>query len=201
MALPDNQESISTEFTEQANKESEHVKEKDDTKLIEELTAEKEKNKGLYDKYVRLQAEFENFKKRVERDKCEFYKYALEKLIKDILPALDNFELAIKSANISKDFESFSEGVQLIYTQLKDILEKEGLNYECSVGEIFDPSKHEAVMLIESKDHKKNQIIEELKKGYFLKDRLIRPAMVTVAKKPEYKNIESSGKNKTENQE
>jgi molecular chaperone GrpE len=155
--------------------------------ISEELATEKERNKELYDKYLRLQAEFENFKKRMEREKCEYFKYALERLIKDLIPVFDHMELAIQSAKESRNFESFSEGIQLIYKQLKDILVKEGLTYECSVGEKFDPCKHEAMMHMESAEHEPNVVMEEHKKGYFLNDRLIRPAMVTVAKRPEEK--------------
>ncbi|MGA1790924.1 MAG: nucleotide exchange factor GrpE [bacterium] len=155
--------------------------------ISDDLAIEKERNKELYDKYLRLQAEFENFKKRMEREKCEYFKYALERLIKDLIPVFDHLELAIQSAKESKNFESFSEGIQLIYKQLKDILAKEGLSYECSVGEKFDPCKHEAMMHMESADHEPNVVMEEHKKGYFLNDRLIRPAMVTVAKRPEEK--------------
>jgi molecular chaperone GrpE len=123
----------------------------------------------------------------MEREKCEYFKYALERLIKDLLPVFDHLELAIQSAQESRDFDGFAEGVQLIYKQLKDILEKEGLKYECAVGEPFDPCKHEAMLHMESENHKPNVVMEEHKKGYFLNDRLIRPAMVTVAKKPEGK--------------
>lgn len=169
-------------------------------KLLEkELKAERDKNRELYDRYVRLQAEVENYKKRIERDKCDFYKYALEKFIKDMLPVLDNLELAIKSSEQNKDFGSFAEGIQMIFNQLVDVLKKEGLSYECAVGEMFDPSKHEAIMQIESKHHEKDQIVDEIKKGYFLKDRLLRPAMVTVAKKPEGGKITESDKSKTSN--
>ena len=160
-------------------------KDKKFSEIEEKLSSEKEKNKELSDNYLRLKAEFENFKKRMERDKGEFFKYALEKLIKDILPVLDHMELAIKSADESKDFDSFSEGVRLIYKQLKEILCKEGLSNVCSIGEKFDPCKHEAVMHVESEKHEPNVVMEEIKKGYILNDRLIRPAMVTVAKKPE----------------
>ena len=166
---------------------------KDVLKLSEELDAEREKNKALYDKYLRLNAEFENFKKRMEREKCEYFKYALERLIKDLLPVFDHLDLAIQSAQESRDFDGFAEGVQLIYKQLKDILEKEGLKYECAVGEPFDPCKHEAMMHMESENHEPNVVMEEHKKGYFLNDRLIRPAMVTVAKKPEGKKPPKTG--------
>ena len=123
----------------------------------------------------------------MEREKCEYFKYALERLIKDLIPVFDHLELAIQSAKESRNFESFSEGIQLIYKQLKDILAKEGLTYECAVGEKFDPCKHEAMMHMESAEHEPNVVMEEHKKGYFLNDRLIRPAMVTVAKRPEGK--------------
>ena len=161
--------------------------------LSRELVAEREKNKELYDKYLRLHAEFENFKKRMEREKCEYYKYALERLVKDLLPVFDHLELAIKSAEESKDFERFSEGIKLIHKQLKDTLEKEGLKYECAVGERFDPCKHEAMMHLETDAHEPNVVMEEHKKGYFLNDRLIRPAMVTVAKRPEGKETPKGG--------
>ena len=161
--------------------------------LSRELAAEREKNKELYDKHLRLHAEFENFKKRMEREKCEYYKYALERLVKDLLPVFDHLELAIKSAEESKDFERFSEGIKLIHKQLKDTLEKEGLTYECAVGERFDPCKHEAMMHLETDAHEPNMVMEEHKKGYFLNDRLIRPAMVTVAKRPEGKKTPKGG--------
>jgi len=161
--------------------------------LSRELAAEREKSKELYDKYLRLHAEFENFKKRMEREKCEYYKYALERLVKDLLPVFDHLELAIKSAEESKDFEGFSEGVTLIHKQLKDVLEKEGLKYECAVGEPFDPCKHEAMMQRETDAHEPNMVMEEHKKGYFLNDRLIRPAMVTVTKRPEGQKTPKGG--------
>jgi molecular chaperone GrpE len=201
MALTQDEQTISQEpEMQEEGKPMQKTASKDEdtlSKLTEELTAEKEKSKELYERYLRLQAEFENFKKRMEREKCEYFKYALERLIKDLLPVFDHFEMAIKSSEGSKDFDSFSKGIQLIYKQLKDILAKEGLAYECSVGEKFDPCKHEAMMHIESGTHEPNVIVEEHKKGYFLNDRLIRPAMVTVAKKPEKKGPpETNDKNK-----
>jgi len=161
--------------------------------LSRELAAEKEKNKELYDKHLRLLAEFENFKKRMEREKCEYYKYALERLVKDLLPVFDHLELAIKAAEGSDDFKGFSEGVKLIHKQFKDVLEKEGLRYECAVGEPFDPCKHEAMLHLETEAHEPNMVMEEHKKGYFLNDRLIRPAMVTVAKRPEERKTPKGG--------
>ena len=144
---------------------------------------EKEKNKETSDKYLRLQAEFENFRKRMEREKSDFLKYSMENFFKELLPVIDNFELALESAEKATDLEGFSEGVKLIHKQLQDILQKEGLAHFSSVGEPFDPMKHQAVMQVESDTHSENTIVEELKKGYLLKERLLRPALVSVAKK------------------
>lgn len=156
-------------------------------KQIEELKfsleKEKENTKELRDRNLRLQAEFENFRKRGEREKADFFKYAMEKFFRDLLPVIDNFELALESAQKNADLTGFSEGVKLINQQLKDLLHKEGLTHFPSIGDIFDPTKHEAVMQIESNSHKENTIVEELKKGYLLNDRLLRPALVAVAKK------------------
>ncbi|MBN2374390.1 nucleotide exchange factor GrpE [bacterium] len=215
MSFPEDQRSVSQDpdsqegddAQRQGNRTMEDKEEKTDiTSLSKDLASEREKNRELFEKYIRLQAEFENFKKRMEREKCEFFKYSQERLIKDILPVLDHLELAIKSANESKDIDSFTEGVRLIHKQLHDTLAKEGLTYVCSVGEKFDPCRHEAVMHIESYHHKPDVVMEELKKGYFLNDRLIRPTMVKVAKKPQGKkgkdiSDEINDKDKNENQE
>ena len=125
---------------------------------------EKEKNKEISDKYLRLQAEFENFRKRMEREKADFLKYSMEKFFKELLPVIDNFELALESAKKATDLEGFSEGVKLIHKQLQDILKKEGLTHFSSVGETFDPMKHQAVMQVESDKHGENTVVEELKK-------------------------------------
>ena len=144
---------------------------------------QKGKNQEISDKYLRLQAEFENFRKRMEREKADFLKYSMENFFKELLPVIDNFELALESAKKASDLEGFSEGVKLIHKQLQDILQKEGLAHFSSVGEPFDPMKHQAVMQVESDTHSENTIVEELKKGYLLKERLLRPALVSVAKK------------------
>jgi len=151
--------------------------------LRNDFQSEKEKNKELFDKYLRLQAEFENFRKRMTREKADFLKYSMENFLKELLPVVDNFELALESAKKTSDWAGFYEGVHLIYKQLSDILQKEGLTYMPSAGKPFDPLHHEAVMQVESGTHSENTIVEELKKGYYLNDRLIRPAQVAVAKR------------------
>ena len=151
--------------------------------LKNELQEEKETNSELSDKCLRLQAEFENFRKRMQKEKSDFMKYAMENFFKNLLPVIDNFELALESAEKVSDIQGLSEGVKLIHMQFLDVLQKEGLACFSSLGEPFDPQKHEAVMQVESDNHHENTVLEELKKGYYLNDRLLRPALVAVSRK------------------
>jgi molecular chaperone GrpE len=151
--------------------------------LKDELQEEKETNGELSDKCLRLQAEFENFRKRMQKEKSDFMKYAMENFFKNLLPVIDNFELALESAEKVSDIQGLSEGVKLIHMQFLDVLQKEGLACFSSLGEAFDPQKHEAVMQVESDNHHENTVLEELKKGYYLNDRLLRPALVAVSRK------------------
>ncbi|MGA1867185.1 MAG: nucleotide exchange factor GrpE [bacterium] len=156
---------------------------KNNQELKEQLAAEKKNNKELYDRYLRMHAEFENYKKRREREKEDFIKYAIEKSLKDLLPIIDHLEMAIKSSKECEDFNSLSQGIDLIHKQLNDFLAKEGVSLVSALGEKFDPTVHEAIMQKGSTEHEDNTIIEEHQKGYILKDRLLRPARVTVAKR------------------
>ena len=124
------------------------------------------------------QAEFENYKKRVERDKQTFCELSNKAFIEKILPVIDNFELALKNV---KDNSDFVKGMELIYSQLLTLLEKEGVKPINAVGEMFDPYLHEALMQEES-DKKVNTVLEEFQKGYFLKDKVLRHTKVKVAK-------------------
>ncbi|MEW5803615.1 MAG: nucleotide exchange factor GrpE [bacterium] len=147
------------------------------------LQKEKEINRELSDKCLRLQAEFENFRKRLQKEKSDFMKYAMENFFKDLLPVIDNFELALESAGKTGDMPAFCEGVRLIHQQFLGVLQKEGLACFPSLGEPFDPRKHEAIIQVASDNHHENTVLEELKKGYYLNDRLLRPALVAVSKK------------------
>ncbi|MGA1826267.1 MAG: nucleotide exchange factor GrpE, partial [bacterium] len=163
--------------------EAKLAEEKEKNKELEKLLAEeKENNNKIYDRYLRIHAEFDTYKKRIDREKDEFMKYAAEKSIKDLLPIIDNLELAIKSSKECEDFNSFSKGINLIHKQLTDFLAKEGVSLISAIGKKFDPTIHEAIMQKDSPDHENNTIIEEHQKGYILKDRLLRPACVTVSK-------------------
>lgn len=148
-----------------------HVEEK--AKLAEEN----------YDRFLRAQAELENYKKRVEREKSTLVKYGNEEFIKAILPIIDNLERALDHTP-GENPDGLMEGIKITLNQVLQVLEKFGVTPIASVGEPFDPSKHEAMMQVESTDHEPNTVVSELQKGYFLNDRLIRPAMVSVARRP-----------------
>jgi len=149
---------------------------------FEKLKTAKENSEKYHDQLLRLQAEFENFRKRMEREKTEFLRYANEQLIFALLPVMDNFSRAISSAKENQNVEAVLEGVSMIEKGLADVLTKFGVKQIKSVGEKFDPHRHEAIGVVESKEHPEDTVVEELQKGYLLNDRLIRPAVVKVAK-------------------
>ena len=130
------------------------------------------------DRYVRLLADFENFRRRSEREKADFYKYAMSGVLKDLLPVLDNFDRALDHAEQGDDFH---KGVLLIYKQLFDLLQRHGLKPSDESGVPFDPNIHEAVVREEDSSVPSHTVTAVLQKGYFLHDRLLRPAMVKVA--------------------
>ncbi|MEO6260115.1 MAG: nucleotide exchange factor GrpE [Thermoanaerobaculia bacterium] len=132
----------------------------------------------LRDRYMRTLADFENFRKRSEREKTDFFRYALAGTIKDLLPVLDNFDRALEHA---ADGDEFHKGVSLIYKQLFDMLQKHGLKPIEESGVRFDPNLHEAVVREEDPSVPSQTVVAILQKGYFLDDRLLRPALVKVA--------------------
>lgn len=139
----------------------------------------KEKTEELTALLKKVQADFENYKKRVEKEKTEFTQFASQELVKKLLPLLDSFQLALAD---TKNLEDFKKGVELIYSQLWQTLESEGISQIDAVGKQFDPFLHEALMQEES-DKPENTVLEELQKGFMLKDNVIRPAKVKIAKK------------------
>lgn len=143
---------------------------------MENLMKEKD---DLFNRMKRLQADFDNYRKRsaAEQDRC--IQYAMAEVFRSLIPVIDNFERALES---KEKGEGFAEGVQMIFKQLKENLEKEGLELIEAEGQPFDPYIHEAVMHVESEGHGENIVIEELQKGYKFRDKLIRPSMVKVAK-------------------
>lgn len=140
----------------------------------------------LYDQVLRRQAELENNRKRLEREKVEFYQRVRAEVLLELLPVLDNFDRALNSLEKSEgDAESLRHGVELIHKQLKGAVTKLGLRPLESVGQKFDPNLHEAVTVEPTSEHVENTVIEEIERGYKLGDRLLRPAKVKVATSPE----------------
>ncbi|WP_106768374.1 nucleotide exchange factor GrpE [Paenibacillus faecalis] len=130
---------------------------------------------------LRVQADFDNFRRRTQKEKEDLAKYASSKLITELLPVFDNFERAIAASEDNQDFESFSKGVSMIFRQLETVLNAEGLTAMNSVGQPFNPEFHQAIMQVESDEYEEGIVVEEVQKGYMLKDRVLRPAMVKVS--------------------
>jgi molecular chaperone GrpE len=145
---------------------------------LQKLKAERD---SLLDRLARAQAEFENARRRASKEQQDFRDYAAADSIKPLLPVLDSFERALQVKSEPADFRS---GVELIYKQLQDALAKIGVKAIAAKGEQFDPHVHEAIEMVETSDAADHEVIEELQRGYKIKDRLLRPAMVKVAKNP-----------------
>lgn len=167
----DKEEDVKDEGKDKGKQEKKKIKQKkeDQEAKIKELT----------EILQRVQAEFENYKKRCEKENSEFIKYANADLIKKLLPILDNFELALKDCRAKDDFY---KGMELIYSHLIEALHSQGLKHIECVGKKFDPYYHEA-LLTEESDKEENTILEEMQKGYLLNDKVIRHSKVKVAKK------------------
>lgn len=134
-----------------------------------------------YQRYLRTQADFDNFRRRSRQEKEDFAKYASGKLIEQLLPIVDNFERALSAAKDNKDYEALQKGVDMIYRQLDQVLVQEGLEPIASVGQPFNPEYHQAIMQVESDEHEEGIVLEEMQKGYKLKDKVLRVAMVKVS--------------------
>ncbi|HXY09791.1 MAG TPA: nucleotide exchange factor GrpE [Terriglobales bacterium] len=143
---------------------------------VQKLRAERD---ALLDRIARMQADFENARKRAARELQDHREYALADAIRDLLPVLDSFERALKANSSQKDLRG---GIELISKQLQDALARLGLRPIPTKGEAFDPRFHEAIEMVETTEAADHQILEELQRGYKLKDRLLRPAMVKVAR-------------------
>ena len=150
----------------------------------QEVEALKKDRDNLYDRLLRKQAEFDNYKKRMEREKSEFMQFASSELMKELLNALDSFDLAIRNAAAEGEGgEKTLRGFELIYKQLQDTLTRFGLKPIEAKGKKFDPNFHQAVSTQAAAGVEENTVIEEMRKGYTLNGRLLRPAMVSVSVK------------------
>ena len=146
----------------------------------DELSRLKSERDTLYDRLARLQAEFDNSRKRQAKENQDFRDYALTNVIRDLLPILDSLDRALQT---QPEGEEFRKGVELIDKQFHDALAKLGVEPIEAKGQAFDPNVHQAIQMVESPDVEENHVVDELQRGYRIKDRLLRPAMVTVAKK------------------
>jgi molecular chaperone GrpE len=152
--------------------------------LKQELENLKKEYDSVYDRLLRKQAEFENYRKRVDREKSEYTQFASSELMKELLNALDSFDLALRNASgDGSGREKTFRGFELIYKQIQDTLARFGLKPIEAKGKMFDPNYHQAVSTQASSDVTENIVIEEMRKGYTLNGRLLRPAMVTVSVK------------------
>ncbi|MBI2523221.1 nucleotide exchange factor GrpE [Candidatus Woesearchaeota archaeon] len=165
------------------NEEKAETEKKDSgkEKLKDNRAIDKEKIEELTDTLQRLQAEFENYRKRFDKEKAEFVKYAKAELIQRLLPTLDTFEIALKS---TKDNERFVKGMEMTYAEFVSTLQAEGLKPIVAIGKKFDPYLHE-VMLKEKSDKDDGVVLEELQKGYMLNDKVLRHSKVKISEKAE----------------
>ena len=167
-------------MTEQALNDQDPPQEQADTQNndpLEELRREKD---SLQDRLLRTAAEFDNYRKRVERERRDLADYMKADILAEILPIADNFERALQAP--SSDIDSLRKGVELIHKQMHDFLRKRGVTPIEALGADFDPNFHQAVIHETSPSHREGEVIEELQRGYMLGDKLLRPAMVKVAK-------------------
>src|SRR5215471_8449792 len=146
---------------------------------VEKLRSERD---ALVDRLARMQAEFDNARKRAVREQRDYRDYALADTIKTLIPVLDSFDRALQS---SPEKSEFHIGVELIHKQLQDALAKLGVRPVAAKGEFFDPRLHEAIEMVDTDQAEDQRVIQELQRGYKLKDRLLRPAMVKVARNPQ----------------
>ena len=154
--------------------------------LLVKLQEAEEKAAENYDKYVRTVAELDNYRKRAAREKADAIQYGNENLLRDILPLVDGMDRALEHACNSEDFEAFRKGLKLLQGQLLGCLQKHGVEMIDTAGKDFDPHVHEAMMQVESAEHEDSQVVGEFERGYLLNGRLLRPAKVSVCKRPSW---------------
>jgi len=173
---------------------AEHKKEHKKNKILlgfdefQDLKKKADEYSECFDKLLRLQADFDNYKKRLEKDKLEFVKFANEEIIIEALKILDDFERAVEAGKSKHDFDVLYKGVEMIWKDMKEFLKKKGVTEIQTKGKPFNPHEHEAMMQEETDEHPEDHVSEEFQKGYMLHDRIIRPAKVKVSKRPDNNN-------------
>ena len=175
---------IKTKVETKTEVKKEKTQEKPGSKLEEQIRDAEEEAKNHYDKLLRVMAEFENFKKRMEREKNEHQQFSNEKVLADMLPVLDDFDRTLEHIpkDHSTDVDNLAHGMELVRKNMLTALGKHGLHEVDALGTPFDPNVHEAVSTASAEDTESDTVIELHRKGYLLGDRLLRAAMVTVSK-------------------
>ncbi|MCY7778390.1 nucleotide exchange factor GrpE [Bacillus haynesii] len=176
-----NETEAETAEAEQTAAEADAPAEDTQTEMLEKQLKElQERLEEKENKLLRVQADFENYKRRARLDLEAAEKYRSQRIISDLLPALDNFERALQIEPDNEQTKSLLQGMEMVHRQILEALNNEGVEQIPSVGEQFDPNMHQAVMQVEDEAYESNAVVEELQKGYKLKDRVIRPSMVKV---------------------
>lgn len=175
------------EVDQELSERDDRIAEKDER--IEELEAELEgvrsEREQINEKLLRKAADLENYRRRAQREKEELKRYGIDDLAAELIPVIDNMERALEHVSEEDEGDPIVDGVQMVYRQFLGALKKHGVEGFDSVGEKFDPEQHEAIQQVETEEHDTGTVLEEYQKGYFLHDRLLRPALVTVAKRVE----------------
>lgn len=161
-------------------KEEDSSSNKEEEELKNQVAKLEKQLEEIENRYLRLHADFENYRRRSKLDFEAAQKYRAQTLVSDILPVLDNFERALKVETKSEETKSVLQGMEMIYKSLLEALKKEGVEPIEAVGKEFDPQYHQAVMQVNEEGYGSNIVVEEFQKGYILKDRVIRPSMVKV---------------------
>ncbi len=160
-----------------------------DDRLKEALEQKAREAAEAQEKYLRTYADFENYRKRMQRDLADFRKYANEQMALELLPVVDHLALAVKHAAESGEAnQGLLQGVELVLKQFRDVLEKFGIKPFKAEGEPFDPAKHDAMMQVETADAPENSVVQVFQDGYYYHDKVLRHAKVGVAKKPAAKD-------------
>ncbi|WP_027088263.1 nucleotide exchange factor GrpE [Cohnella panacarvi] len=186
VTMDEQQEELIAENEQSSNDASDAAAEQDEAAKAEgaqdaKLAALERLAEENQNRYLRAQADFDNFRRRTLKEKEELAQYATVKLVGELLPVLDNFQRALQTNGDAAQGDSFAKGVEMIYRQLFQVLETEGLKPMEPVGQPFDPEHHQAIMQVESDEYEEGIVVEVMQPGYWLKDKVIRPAMVKVS--------------------
>lgn len=168
--------------------------------LRRELETKEREAKDNYERFLRQTAELENFKKRTARERSDTIRYANESFVRDLLPVVDNLERALEHARGGGNGKPLLDGIEMVLKSFQDVLSRHGVTTISAKGRAFDPEKHEAIAQIETDQVDPNTVVEEHHKGYYLQDRLLRPALVSVAKRPDDKSRPVEGNGEVENE-